>query len=66
MMLTPEPRFEPPDVGGVVYNRAALMQLRDEVIEMRDHATTQNAFGAAVVLTHVVGVLYHVAEWLPE
>ncbi len=58
---TSYPTFE---VAGVIYDEAAINAHRDLVIQMRDHALNQGAMDWAVLLSHNIGILAHVATML--
>lgn len=56
----------PKTTDGVTYDAAAIRDLRESVIEMRDAALANSAFDWAVSLSHVVAVLAHYADELDE
>lgn len=54
------------DVDGHVYSQTDLQSLRDTIIDFRNAALEQEAFRIAIVLTHVVSILFQVLEDYPD
>jgi hypothetical protein len=55
-----------PEVSGIVYDKENLTSLRNELIGLRDTALGTGRFDWAVILSHVVGVMYHFIEELDK
>jgi len=49
-------------VEGVDYSPEGIMDLYAEVARFRDEALRQNEFGTAVSLSHVLALLFYLAE----
>lgn len=52
----------PVRVEGVDYTPEGIMALHAEVVTFRDEALRQMEFGVAVALSHVLALLFYLAE----
>ena len=51
-------------VDDTAYDKESSMELRKELIHIRDAALKQNAFGETVVLSHVIAWMYKAMDKL--
>lgn len=59
-------RIAPFELNDTLWGKAEVLQHREEIIELRDHALLANDFHDAVLLSLTTGLLLKLADHLEE